>query len=716
MTRDEIFLSDPPELEMDDLMSGNDHDAVLRRFIRDRFGLQPAHPILAEHQRTALTRTVDMIRRRGGAILADEPGMGKSFVAAATAAVFRSEGHAIELIVPAMLRAQWAETLRRFGLDGISVLSHEALHREKREVRPPRTQLIIVDEAHRFRNSKTKRFRALSERAIGQPVLLVTATPVCNRLGDLLTLLRIFAADDILRREGIPSLNRIFIEVDHQGLQRMIEELVIRRTRESLPELLAFAGVDRRVVPFEIARSAEISEKIDQLRFPLIVAPSDRSLLRMFLWKRLESSVAAIRESLVRQRRFYRRALEAGSDGCRLTKREFLRIFGDRGEEAPFQDLMFRSFWFQSGDSSDDDAAEIAQELEAIGRVLESLDGADRSKLQALIDVCAENENRKLLIFTSAIASAKLLYENLRFQRRVAFVSSREAMAGGERCASPGYVFHQFARGRLDVLVSTDLASEGLNLQAAEMVIHYDLPWNPVKLDQRNGRAARIGQKAKSVRAFYFVPSDRMIRRHSLGTISSKERIVRSLFGRSFGASRSESIRGQAFLESLMRTWIENPDQRWSSIFSRNGDPSPFVRLREITGEAVVERIGVVKDDRLSFAWETIGRVFTAGERCGDAVGPAIEDYRRRLENRLLLPGRIVAGPRVTLRRRLEQCGAWSGRWAELLSESYPEGLESAIREAADDRTSEGAEDLEPLLSANWTAPPSFVRVQNIPI
>ena len=64
-----------------------------------------------------------------------------------------------------------------------------------------------------------------------------------------------------------------------------------------------------------------------------------------------------------------------------------------------------------------------------------------------------------------------------------------------------------FRAGHADVLVATDLAAEGLNLQRAGTVVHYDLPWNPVKVDQRNGRALRIGQTRESVTAIYFLPN-----------------------------------------------------------------------------------------------------------------------------------------------------------------------------------------------------------------
>src|SRR5471030_3034774 len=72
--------------------------------------------LLAPHQKTAVGRILGMLSHRAGAILADDVGLGKSFVAAAVMAAMQREGCQIELIVPAMLRAQWIETIDRFGV------------------------------------------------------------------------------------------------------------------------------------------------------------------------------------------------------------------------------------------------------------------------------------------------------------------------------------------------------------------------------------------------------------------------------------------------------------------------------------------------------------------------------------------------------------------------------------------------------------------------
>jgi hypothetical protein len=103
-----------------------------------------------------------------------------------------------------------------------------------------------------------------------------------------------------------------------------------------------------------------------------------------------------------------------------------------------------------------------------------------------------------LLIFTGHIATANTIFAALRPARTCGLVTARNGRDA----------INAFVRGRLDVLVATDLAAEGLNLQRAGAVIHYDLPWNPVKIDQRNGRAHRIGQRRSRVRAIYFIPED----------------------------------------------------------------------------------------------------------------------------------------------------------------------------------------------------------------
>ncbi len=202
-------------------------------------------PDLAPHQRAAVTRALSLIGRYGGAILADDVGLGKSFVAASVAAHFQRRRSAVEMIVPASLIVQWRETLRDFAVDA-RVITHDALAGDP--IVGQGERLIVVDEAHAFRNRQTQRWCALARRSVCARLLLVTATPICNSVDDLLALVSLIAADDALRLRGVASIDDAFASRDARTLEVIVHELVIRRDRDVLPPELRFGTLDRRVV------------------------------------------------------------------------------------------------------------------------------------------------------------------------------------------------------------------------------------------------------------------------------------------------------------------------------------------------------------------------------------------------------------------------------------------------------------------------------------
>ena len=274
--------------------------------------------MLGEHQIVAVARIHEALDCFGGVILADEPGLGKSFVAAAVAATEA----AVDVIVPASLLPQWRITLRDFDVDA-RLLTHDGIITDP-FVPEGRRRLVVVDEAHAFRNPQTQRYAALARRTAGARVLLVTATPICNSVRDLKALIDVIAADDALRPRGVPSIDIAFDTRDAELLAAVVSALVIRRGREDLPAWLRFGSLHRRVIRHAVGTD-EIKSAIDALQFPLVGA---NAILRHFLWRRLESSAAALLESLRRQIRFYERALECFATGRALPKREYRRVFG----------------------------------------------------------------------------------------------------------------------------------------------------------------------------------------------------------------------------------------------------------------------------------------------------------------------------------------------------------------------------------------------------
>lgn len=452
----------------------------------------------APHQIAGVERALTLLRERGGVILADDVGLGKSFIAAEVAA---RAGGLVEWIVPAGLVAQWTATLEAFGLDP-RITTHDRIVNEPFVPQADGERLIVVDEAHAFRNPRTQRYAALARRSIAARLLLVTATPICNSPADLHALVSLIAADDALRAAGVASIDDAF-RLRSGDIAIVMRELVIRRTRDVLTDPIRFGDLHRHVVQHDV-----IPAPIDALTFPLI--GGHPSLLRSVLWRRLESSEAALLESVKRQIRFYHRALDCLASGHTLTKHDYVIAFRDEDADA-FQEVLFWEVF--AGDDASGNAEELRAELARLDALRVAVENAPQAKVRLLAKLCAEIRE-PILIFTAAIATAHHIAANI---DRAGVVTSRG-------CA-PVDALDAFRRGTLDVLVCTDLASEGLNLQRAAAVVHYDIPWNPVKMDQRNGRALRIGQHRDVVQAIYFVPRGRRTR--VVQAVASKNRLRR---------------------------------------------------------------------------------------------------------------------------------------------------------------------------------------------
>jgi hypothetical protein len=323
------------------------------------------------------------------------------------------------------------------------------------------------------------------------------------------------ARDDLLSEAGVPSIDVAFAARDRALIERIVAALVIRRDRSVLPDELQFGELERHVILHPVLDLPVI----DDLRFPLV---GDHAILRGFLRRRLESSEAALAESVRRQLHFYGRALSAIAAGRTLPKRDYRRAFAHEEDRGAFQEILFWDLFAPAGKA---DPLAIRDEMARLESMLEAVRRSPCEKRTQLVDL-VEKEREPMLIFTGSVATARDLHSAL----GCGLVTSRER--------SREAVLHAFTAGRIDVVVSSDMAAEGLNLQRAGTIVHYDIPWNPVKLDQRNGRAHRIGQERPSVRAIYFIPRSRETR--IVETIARKNRIRRRVL--SGGASTPESV------------------------------------------------------------------------------------------------------------------------------------------------------------------------------
>ncbi len=486
--------------------------------------------MLAAHQTDAVARALALLTTRRGLVLADDVGLGKSFIAVEVMRQYET----VDLIVPAALTGQWRETLAAFDVRA-GVLTHDGLLKDS-FVAEPGERLVVVDEAHAFRNPRTRRYAALARRTAGARVLLITATPVCNSAADLEALLRLIARDDLLADVGVPSIDVAFAGRDVEAIGSIVATLVIRRDRTVLPAALQFGDLRRSVVRHPVLEA----RGIDALRFPLV---GHLAILRRFLWRRLESSEAAFLESLRRQLRFYDRALAAVAAGRSLPKRDYRHAFAHEEDREAFQEVLFWDLFAPEGEGDARSIREEVARVEGLQNLARESPCAKKVLLLGLVT------NEPTLIFTGSVATARDLHASIKGS---GLVTSRER--------SRDAVLLAFRKGKLDVVVSTDMAAEGLNLQRAGVVIHYDIPWNPVKLDQRNGRAHRIGQQRDSVKAIYFLPQSRETK--IVETVARKNRLRRSTMqpGQPITGNRQPTLRPRVARDSAVSRIPNAPD------------------------------------------------------------------------------------------------------------------------------------------------------------
>ncbi len=419
-----------------------------------------------------------------GALLLESVGSGKTWIALAVAA---EERGGVVAIVPAILCAQWEDAASRAG-----VLLHLWTHeRASRGMLPPgRPSLIIIDEAHRLRDSGTRRVRTLAPWLVGSRVLLLTGTPIVNRLADLITLLRLVLPDDALTLDGLTRLGDLESRVQPPNSLRRV---AIRSA------VAVGVGGNRRVTTLqpddiEQARGTAAVAAISQLS--LSTSEATRRLLISVLLDAAASSDAAFHRALKQYRALLLQARDAGG-----ASRAMLRRFA--GES--MDQLLFWPLITTAPVVADLPLADI----ECVETLL-GLPTADEPWIGALVAKC--DDARPTICFTRHRATARQL--RIALGDATAWVSGSDAGIGPHRVPRTG-VLAAFGIDRPSwrirrtpprMLIATDVAAEGLDLQSAGRVVHVDLPWTATRLEQREGRLLRIGQQHADVEVVVRLP------------------------------------------------------------------------------------------------------------------------------------------------------------------------------------------------------------------
>ena len=549
---------------------------------------------LTSFQTDGVWRAKRILEQWNGVLIADEVGLGKTFIAGEMireAALDRRQR--VLVVTPATLRdGPWRQFMSDYNLP-MELVSFEELLGDRRlnpdqAIRNKLKQdtnsyaMVVVDEAHNLRNPSTRRANALRRLLAGVPakqLVLLTATPVNNSLLDLYYLLGYFLRNDAAFADvGIRSLKEHFAaamalnpdDLSPEHMFDVLDAVAVRRTRSFVKtyyanDTIRINDIEQRitfptprvrqvdydldtVVPGLFNRLADALDPDADSRSPgtLTLAryvPSmyrldgeeDRKqthlggLLRSGLLKRFESSPHAFVQTCRRMADStdaFLGLLDVGKVAVGQTLVDWIATDTDELDPEEIDEIL---------DLADDaseydverlrtDAAKDRDLLLSFAAEAATVTRAKDPNLKVLVDKLADiarqaategigeqdvRDRRKVLIFTYFTDTVDWIREHLiqttQADPRLACYRGRIAwLAGARDQDSRESVLWGFApvttdapEGRdedlHDILITTDVLAEGVNLQQARHIVNYDLPWNPMRLAQRHGRIDRIG-------------------------------------------------------------------------------------------------------------------------------------------------------------------------------------------------------------------------------
>lgn len=504
---------------------------------------------LNPHQINAFCAAIQAIKT-GGIILADEVGLGKTIEAGLVLKyVLESGAKRVLIALPVSLRKQWElELEEKFGLES-TILDRLTVEKESRAWRAKLTDskntriiltsydyssklikrfpevkwdFIIIDEAHNLRNvfHGTKRAKNLYELSKGIPKILLTATPIQNSLTDLHGLVsfidyRIFGSEKVFNK-------RYSEGKDYSDLKQELSPVLYRTLRKDVAKYMSFKKRTCKTVDFALSPDEiELYQRVnDFLKREVLysIPTSNRALIILVIRKLLASSSFALIETFeILKKRL--EALYAGSKSASAQEGFdlFWSFVEDEIDESGFEETEDEETTIQK--------RFIQAELDEVNTII---DVAKRIKtnakvtaLKSAIQIAFEHHvshglPEKVVIFTESKRTQKYIASELRnngfedediilFNGDFDDVMTKEIYRAWQiknfgkinygRSVEYKHAIVDYFKHNAKILICTDAGSEGLNLQFCNTVINYDLPWNPMKIEQRIGRCHRYGQE-----------------------------------------------------------------------------------------------------------------------------------------------------------------------------------------------------------------------------
>jgi superfamily II DNA or RNA helicase len=485
-------------------------------------------------------------------LIADEVGLGKTIEAGLiwTELEARREADRVLVVCPASLVGKWTEEMEdRFEfelaeLDSNGLRNFLARHRQNRLPRrqayvcslermrtwggldelddlPPEFDLIIVDEAHSMRNQDTKSY-ALGTRLAdwADSLVFLTATPINLRQEDLLNLLELLAPEDFgdirdleLRLEPNGIINAVAARLMKKGVRgrELLAELnkltttvlggaLMRRPDFALlSELLAKDDLTPRDIVDAKRYLADLNTLSTVITRTKKVEVDDRKAKRT-LDKEEITWVGAELDFYEEYLQWCKnRAAEIGMP-LHFAMQMPLRLASACLPMARRAVLDPQAFGDISDADSDESAGRLEPHPDLVAAALRLPENVD-TKFDVLRGVLhlLHSQNRQALVFTHSRPTLAYLMQRLESDFRVA------VMHGGVSREQRRRIMGAFRSGAYDFVFANRVASEGLDFEFCSAVVNYDLPWNPMEIEQRIGRIDRIGQKEETILVVNFV-------------------------------------------------------------------------------------------------------------------------------------------------------------------------------------------------------------------
>jgi superfamily II DNA/RNA helicase/HKD family nuclease len=522
-----------------------------------------------QYQREAVLNAKKILSEYGGVFISDVVGLGKTYIATLLAG--QLEGRTLVIAPPALVDkdnpGSWQNAFYDFGIPG----SFESVGKLDRVLERGRERYknVIIDEAHRFRTETNQTYEKIAEICRGKRVILVTATPYNNSPQDILSQLKLFQNARRSTIPNLPDLETFFKELAKKlkDLDRQTDqEEYLRVTRENAREIrekvLKYLMVRRTRAEIEKYFEKDLAE--EGLRFPKVAPPEslfyelnedeDRifnttiellsqdfsyarytpllyakrkldqlekqaqrnmgKFMKILLVKRLESSFFAFKKSIQRFIDSYELFIREFNKGnVYISKKHAAKIFEllEKDDDEAIEKLISadKAKRYDSSLFTDSLLENLQSDLAILKRIKELWSTVSRDpKLERLLEALKNNEipqEGKLILFSESKETVEYLADSIP-GKVLAFHGSSGA-AGREKVIRNFDAKAKRQKNDYRILIATETLSEGVNLHRANVVINYDIPWNPTRMMQRVGRINRVDTTFDEIHTFNFFPT-----------------------------------------------------------------------------------------------------------------------------------------------------------------------------------------------------------------